>query len=387
MNISIDRLNQTPVSQQKFEIVERKGIGHPDSLADGICETASKALSKYYIDKKGFICHHNLDKGLLVGGVSHVVFGGGEIIEPPDVIVAGTATILGNIDDTKKLIYDEVQHYLEETLRFTRKLRPEIMIKIHPGSADLVNVYNRISKGEMPLANDTSFGVGFAPMSTTEELVYLTEKYLNSKKIKKRFPFIGEDIKVMGIRDNSKIKLTMAVAFVSEFVDSLEQYYDYKEKIKELIKQKFGSNIQVFVNTADHDDSVYLTVSGCSWENGDDGQVGRGNRVNGLITPCRTMSLEAVAGKNSVSHVGKLYNLKAEEIAKKISETFDVHEVNVMLVSQIGKPINDPFVGVKYIPNGDFRFSEVKDIVTDSLSREGFEELTEGLLKGESVVF
>jgi len=239
MNISIDRLNQTPVSQQKFEIVERKGIGHPDSLADGICETASKALSKYYIDKKGFICHHNLDKGLLVGGVSHVVFGGGEIIEPPDVIVAGTATILGNIDDTKKLIYDEVQHYLEETLRFTRKLRPEIMIKIHPGSADLVNVYNRISKGEMPLANDTSFGVGFAPMSTTEELVYLTEKYLNSKKIKKRFPFIGEDIKVMGIRDNSKIKLTMAVAFVSEFVDSLEQYYDYKEKIKELIKQKF----------------------------------------------------------------------------------------------------------------------------------------------------
>ncbi len=387
MNISIEKLNQTPVSQQKFEIIERKGVGHPDSLADGICETASRVLSKYYIDKKGFICHHNLDKGLLVGGVSHTVFGGGEIIEPPDAIVAGTATILENIDDIKMLIYEEVEKYFQENLRFTKKLNPEIKVRIHPGSADLVNVYNRISKGEIPLANDTSFGVGFAPMSTTEELVYLTEKYLNNKKIKKKFPFIGEDIKVMGVRDENRIRLTVAIAFVSEFVDSLEQYYDYKEKIRELINQKFGSNIQVFINTADHGKSVYLTVSGCSWENGDDGQVGRGNRVNGLITPCRTMSLEAVAGKNSVSHVGKIYNLKAEEIAKKISKIFDVTEVNVMLVSQIGKPINDPFVGIKYIPNGDFRFSEVKDIVTDSLSRRGFEELTDNLLNGKTDVF
>ena len=387
MHISIERLNQVPVSEQKIEIVERKGVGHPDSLADGICECASRALSKYYAEEKGFICHHNVDKGLLVGGVSNPVFGGGRVIEPPDAIVAGTATILQSIDDIRMLIFEEVEKYFEEHLRFTNLLNPEIRVKVHPGSVDLVDVYNRISKGEMPLANDTSFGVGFAPLTILEELVYLTERLLNSKKIKKKYPFIGEDIKVMGIREERKLKLTVAVAFVSRFVDSLEQYYEYKEKIKELINKKFGSNIEVSVNTADHKDSIYLTVTGCSWENGDDGQVGRGNRANGLITPCRSMSLEAIAGKNSVSHVGKIYNLKAEEIAKNISERFNVKEVNVMLVSQIGKPINDPFVGIKYIPNEEIKVREVEEIVSESLSWRGFEELKEVLLNGKLSVF
>lgn len=387
MKISIEKLNQTPVSHQSIEMVERKGIGHPDSLADGICENASRILSQYYREKKGFIHHHNLDKGLLVGGTSNPVFGGGKIIEPPDAVVAGTATILDNIDDIKMLIHKETERYLQDNLRFTNTLNPEIRVRIHPGSADLVGVYNRFSKGEIPFANDTSFGVGFAPRTVLEELVYLTEKFLNSDRMKKRFPCTGEDIKVMGVRQNNNIDLTVCIAFVSRFVDSLEQYYDYKEKIKELINRKFGSNIEVFVNTADHEDSIYMTVSGTSWENGDDGQVGRGNRANGLITPCRTMSLEAVAGKNSVSHVGKLYNLKADEIAKKIDKKFNVHEVNVLLVSKIGKPINDPFVGIKYIPNEEIRQNEVKKIVTDSLSKRGFEELREKLLKGSTPVF
>jgi S-adenosylmethionine synthetase len=387
MKIHIEKLDQTPVSEQKIEIVERKGIGHPDSLADAICESASRVVSEYYIEKKGFICHHNLDKGLLVGGASNPVFGAGEIIESPQAIVAGTVTIIESIDDIKKLIYEEVDKYFDETLRFADKLNPRISVNIRPGSPDLVDIFKRFSK-EIPPANDTSIGVGFAPMSPLENTVYNVEKFLNSKEMKKKFPSIGEDIKVMGRRDDSDVVLTVAIAFVSQFVQDLEDYYDQKEKIRELIQKKFKTDgMEVFINTLDKGESVYLTVTGTSWEMGDDGQVGRGNRVNGLITPCRSMSLEAVAGKNPVSHVGKIYNLKAQEIAKKIDEVFNVKEVQVQLLSQIGKPINEPFVGIKYISNGDVREKEVEEIVSESLSREGFEDLIQNLLKGSISVF
>lgn len=388
MRIFIEKLKQTPVSEQRIEIVERKGIGHPDSLTDAICEASSRVLSQYYIKENGFICHHNLDKGLLIGGVSNPVFGGGEIIERPDAIVAGTATIIKSIDDIKKLIYEEVDKYFDETLRFADKLNPEILVRIHPGSPDLVNIFKRFKSGEIPPANDTSFGVGFAPMSPLENTVYNTERFLNSKEIKKKFPFIGEDIKVMGNRNNDDINLTVAIAFVSQFVQSLKDYYDKKEKIRELLEKKFKiDGLKVSVNTCDKEESIYLTVTGTSWEMGDDGQVGRGNRSNGLITPCRPMSLEAVAGKNPISHVGKIYNLKAQEIADEINKHFSVKEVQVELVSQIGKPINDPFVGIKYISNGDFKKSEVEGIISKSISKEGFGELIQNLLKGSISVF
>jgi S-adenosylmethionine synthetase len=146
------------VPKQKVELVERKGIGHPDSLTDGLCEASSRIISKYYIEKKGFICHHNLDKGLLVGGVANPTFGGGKVIETPDVTVAGTATILDSGDDLRKLIYEEVDTYLTQKLRFVDKLNPEIFVKIHPGSQDLVGVYERFNEGQVPLANDTSIG-------------------------------------------------------------------------------------------------------------------------------------------------------------------------------------------------------------------------------------
>ena len=99
MNISIEKLDHKPVSKEEIEIVERKGVGHPDSLTDGICEAASRVLCKYYMKQKGFVLHHNLDKGLLVGGDSNPVFGGGEIIESPTITIAGTASSGKTLDD------------------------------------------------------------------------------------------------------------------------------------------------------------------------------------------------------------------------------------------------------------------------------------------------
>ena len=106
------------------------------------------------------------------------------------------------------------------------------------------------------------------------------------------------------------------------------------------------------VNTADDVEAgaVYLTLTGTSAEMGDDGAVGRGNRVSGLITPFRATSLEAPCGKNPVSHVGKVYNVLALLMAQDIVERVTtVREANVYLLSQIGKPLDQPLVATAYV--------------------------------------
>jgi len=376
-------LEKAKTSTNNIEIVERKGIGHPDTVIDGICEAASRELSKFYVQEKGFILHHNLDKGLIVGGVAQPAFGGGKIIQPPEVIVSGTATIIKNIDDIRKLLYDSAMEYMEKNIRNIGKLNPEIKIKIHPGSIDLVNLYQRFNKGQTPLANDTSFGVGFYPFTRLEKMILEVERFMNEKKFKKKNEFLGEDIKVMGIRHENEISITVAAAFVSEHISSADDYYEKKFKLKEKLEKEFNANFSI--NTADSGENIYLTVSGVSWENGDDGQVGRGNRCNGLITPFRFTSLEAVAGKNPVSHVGKIYNILANELSKEIYQEFKV-ENEIILVSQIGKPIDEPFVGVRYVPR-KAKEKEIKNYLINNISKERFFRLTEKILKGDANIF
>ncbi|MEM1761829.1 MAG: methionine adenosyltransferase, partial [Desulfurococcaceae archaeon] len=64
------------VQDMKVELVERKGLGHPDYIADSASEAASRMLCKYYLKEFGTILHHNLDKTLLVGGQASPRFGG-----------------------------------------------------------------------------------------------------------------------------------------------------------------------------------------------------------------------------------------------------------------------------------------------------------------------
>ncbi|MEM2967251.1 MAG: methionine adenosyltransferase, partial [Candidatus Caldarchaeum sp.] len=103
------------------------------------------------------------------------------------------------------------------------------------------------------------------------------------------------------------------------------------------------------------------------------GNTGRGNRANGLITPNRQMSLEATAGKNPISHVGKIYNVLAGLTAKRIyEETGRVKEVYVRMLSQIGKPINQPLsVSVQAIPVEKFDLGLVRDIEAIALDEVG----------------
>ena len=222
---------------------------------------------------------------------------------------------------------------------------------IRPTSADLVDLFRRGQGQEAPLANDTSFGVGYAPLDPLERTVLGIEQRLNLAAVKAAHPEIGEDIKVMGVRRGGHAELTVACAFVAAHVAGMADYARKKDQVRQLaLESARASGVAdagVAVNTADGStpDSLYLTVTGTSAEAGDDGQVGRGNRANGLITPFRPMSLEAIAGKNPVTHVGKLYNLVAGRIARALVHEFaEVREAQCCLVSRIGAPIDAPQV-------------------------------------------
>ncbi|NNG14564.1 MAG: methionine adenosyltransferase, partial [Gammaproteobacteria bacterium] len=339
---------------QPVEIVERKGIGHPDTVCDALAEELSRALCQFYLERFGLVMHHNVDKALLWGGTSQPGFGGGRVVAPMEIFLAGRATC--EYKDIKVPVEELVRESCSNWLRANfHALDPERHVKLHclvrPGSADLVDLYLRQEETGIALANDTSCGVGYAPLSELERVVLQVEKTLNSPEIKSVHPDIGEDIKVMGVRRGDVVELTIACAFVDQYISDVDDYVRKKTRLITLVEQaaRMESNRQVIVTANAADDvatgSLYLTVTGTSAESGDDGEVGRGNRVNGLIAPYRPMNMEAAAGKNPVTHVGKLYNIVAQRIADSLVQELDeVREAYCYLVSQIGSPINEPKV-------------------------------------------
>ena len=80
-NIFVEELANTYIEDQTTEIVERKGIGHPDSIADGLAEFVSCGLCRMYRERFGRILHHNTDEVEVVGGQSAPRFGGGVVLE------------------------------------------------------------------------------------------------------------------------------------------------------------------------------------------------------------------------------------------------------------------------------------------------------------------
>lgn len=379
-NVQVEPLPTTHIEDQEIELVERKGLGHPDSIADGVSESVSRALSRLYLDEFGKILHHNTDETQVVGGASEPKFGGGEVTQPIYMLLVGRATTEVN---GEKLPFRETA--IEAARRYVASICAHIDVdkhvefdcKIGQGSVDLRGVFDQ----KAVLANDTSFGVGFAPLSDTERLVLESERFL-TLKLKKKVLALGEDVKVMGYRQKDAIHLTVAAALVDSEVKDAAEYRAVCDEIEHQLLAQAAKltrrKVTVDVNTADDPElgRYYLTVTGCSMEAGDDGSVGRGNRANGLITPNRPMSLEASAGKNPVNHVGKIYNLLANLIANDIvKETGgDVKEVHVRILSQIGKPVDEPQVAsIQILPSNGVKLAQVRT-KADGVAQSWFDQ-------------
>jgi S-adenosylmethionine synthetase len=381
-NIIVEDWKQTPLERQRIEIVERKGLGHPDSICDAIADQISIGLSREYLKKAGTILHHNVDKSLLVAGETENRFKGG-IVKQPILFVLGdraTSVIDGQKIDVHEIAIRSAKNWFKKNMRFIDSDKHiKYQVEIKPGSVGLTDIFKR--KGEVLGANDTSAAVGYAPMTRTEKIVLQTERYMNSPEFKKRFPESGEDVKVMAFRDKNDLKLTVAMALVDKYIGSEADYFEKKERILEDINRYIAVNtnfdlVDVKLNTLDMKGrgmgGLYLTVLGTSADSGDSGQVGRGNRVNGLISLNRPFCSEAAAGKNPVSHVGKIYNFLTFRIAQKVCDQVKgIEEVYIWLLSKIGAPIDHPTVAAAQVVMKDAdNIGKTKQRINEVLDKE-----------------
>jgi len=381
-NIFVDSLKQTPLEQQKLEIVERKGLGHPDCICDAIMDMVSVRLSQEYLKKTGAILHHNIDKSLLAAGETETRFSGGIVKKPMLLIFGDRATFeAGGVKiPVEEIAIQTAKQWLKENLRFVdpeKHVRYQIELK--PGHPELMDIFQR--KGRVLGANDTSAAVGYAPMTRTEQIVLKTEKFVNSRDFKKRFPESGEDVKVMAFRKNNDLRLTICMALVDRFVDSESDYFWKKGELSGEISRFVKENtdfekVSIDLNTLDVKGrgigGVYLTVLGTSAEAGDSGQVGRGNRTNGVIPLNRPYCSEAAAGKNPVSHVGKIYNTLTHKMANEVyNRVPGLEEVYIWLLSQIGKSVDEPAIAAaQVVMKGNNSFGNVRKQIQEVIDEE-----------------
>ena len=374
-------------------MVERKGTGHPDTICDALAEHISLAFCRYYLQRFGRILHHNVDKILLCGGSARPAFGGGDVLEPIELYLAGRATrhYDGEVIPLDDLAVEACRRWLSTNLPaldVDRHVR--IIPRFRPGSDALAHLF-QTQGNAVVRCNDTSCGVGFSPLTPLEQAVLDIERRLNGPSMKSAHPAIGQDVKVMGVRHDDRVQFTVACAMIGRHLDGIPKYVEATDVVRrcaqETAQRWTGLSTNTVVNTADDVSagSVYLTVTGTSAEAGDDGEVGRGNRTSGLITPYRPMTIEAAAGKNPISHVGKLYNLVAARMAVRlIGDVPGILEATCVVVSQIGRPIDDPqIVDVRLVlergqPIGALR-QPVRDVVDEELSRLTTPHVLEGV--------
>jgi S-adenosylmethionine synthetase len=371
------------VTEQAVEMVERKGTGHPDQICDCVMDAISVALSRAYLQTFGTVLHHNIDKGLLAAGRVEKRFGGGEVLEPMELTIGDRATFSldGKEIPVREIALAAAKEWIGKNLRNVDPERHlEYRFKLAPGSQELTDIFVR--PGEVRGANDTSAAVGYYPLSPTEKTVLSLENELNSERFKKLFPETGEDVKVMGLRRRDELDLTVAMPLLAGSIGSELEYFDRKEKVAQEMRRFLQAGLRDFrridlhYNTLDEPGrglgGVYLSLLGTSAEDADSGQVGRGNRVNGVIPIARPIGTEAAAGKNPMSHVGKIYNVLAHRLAREICRRVDgVQAAYLLLLSQIGDPVDRPLMANAQLKLADGRrLADVSDQVEELLQGE-----------------
>lgn len=380
--ISVQEINGPTPAEVDIEIVERKGVGHPDTICDLVMERISEALSQAYLQHYGRILHHNCDKGLLVAGQVERCYGGGRVIEPMRLVIGDRATLVKEFD-VGELAVETAKQWFRENLPEVDPMRHlSYQVELKGGSDELTGIFRGDSV--VTIANDTSAAVGYAPLTETERMVLEAEQLLNGSQFKHEYSDSGKDVKIMGIRERDNLSLTVAMPLIDKYISNEATYFQRKEEMSQALRSELRSrcdklrDVTVKMNTLDQKGAglsgMYLSVIGTSAEDADSGEVGRGNQVNGIIALNRPRGSEAAAGKNPVSHVGKIYSVLTHVIAAQITAIPGVRQAVVWLCSRIGAPVNQPQVAaVQVALDGHTRLSviegTIREVVTGELER------------------
>jgi S-adenosylmethionine synthetase len=404
---SIKKTQITVVNKKPFvddyETIERKGVGHPDTIADALAAKISLEYSKYTLNHcDDLILHHQVDKVMVIGGKTEVSFGKGRFIEPIKIIVAGRAS---NSYQGKKIPVDDivksaVKGYfgiLFPMLKFSKDyiVLNNLTSYAGPGTiasskGAIANMFtpknNREVRGyERLVANDTSYCIAYSPYSKLEFAVLEIEKFLNSRNTKQKYPWLGSDIKIMAFRNQNIVSITSCIPQIAKYVKSLDAYKQNLDQIGKTIYKKFSYylpkyKVSISLNTKDDYEkmNVYLTVTGSSLS-GDIGVTGRGNRSNGIITSNRPMSMEGTNGKNPRYYSGFVYAVLTKNLSNEIFKKTGKENV-VEIVSQNGGLLSEPWK-VRIITKADK--NTVLNVVENGLKNINF--ITDDFIKGKLV--
>jgi S-adenosylmethionine synthetase len=394
---------QQPTAAWPVEVVERKGLGHPDTLADGVAEAISRAYSRYTLEHFGEVAHHWVDKCMLIGGESQIGFGSGRLIKPMTLIVVGKASerIGERAIPVRDIAGEAARAFFAERLPLldvATGLRIEYRLNSAVGAGRPARWYRPGSSADLtPLtaarSNDAVICTAYAPLSLLEEAVLGIERHLNGPAFKASRPEIGSDIKVLGTRVGPDVDIVTCLPFIANATPTARFYADGKDsaaaEIRELAERHLpGHRVSVRVNTRDDEEAVYLTVTGTAADTGDIGVVGRGNRINGLISPGRCTSIEAPAGKNPSYHGGKIYAVLALDLADAIA-AHTGQECDVTITTSTGNLLSEPDLVAVELATGpgwdggmpDKVRSEVGELVAAALN--GVETLSQSLVECE----
>lgn len=389
-------------------IVERKGWGHPDTLADHLAERLSRAYSTYTRDRFGAVLHHNFDKLALLGGASEVRYGRGRMREPIRVLVNGRAAPACGDEEVPvaDLVDQTVRDFFAERLpELAGHLSIEHNITANPSPGAVITGdepsdravwFRPRSVGDLrerrtPLANDTSLGTGWAPEHPVEAFVRdLADHLSRPDRFAATNPWLGSDVKVMAHAAANELDMVLCVPQKCTHVPDRATYLDHCDAVlaecHRLAADRLPGLTATFrLNVRDlpDRDELYLTYTGSSIESGDEGVVGRGNRITGLITPLRPMNVEGVAGKNPVYHVGKLYNVAAQRIAAELSDVTGQH-AEVHLISATGQRLDRPWRILVRLAAGSVDDDKVAATVRQTL--DAFPEMTAEILATDLLV-
>jgi S-adenosylmethionine synthetase len=397
MHLIVEALASTPVAHRRVEIVERKGIGHPDTMCDAAVEAVSLALNRMYLAELGAIPHYNIDKAFLIAGQCEKDFGGGRITQPMTFIIGDRATSV--VGQRALPVADVVQSAVRGWVRahlphVDADAHVRTMVALAAGSEELRGV---LADPRAVVANDTSGVSGYAPLSPTEELALAVEQFLTSRAFKDAFPDTGQDVKIFVVRRDDRVEVTVAMPLLCRLIAAEEAYFLRKQAVVAALQSRFASapfHIEWYFNTLDRHGrgaaGTYLTLTGTSAEDADSGQVGRGNRVNGLIAFARPTGGEAAAGKNPLAHPGKIYNVLSHRLARLIHQRHPaIIEVYVNLVSRIGAPLDQPWTGVQLVLPSGMAIGDVERDI-DAVVRAELARLPEfcgELVRGEHAVY
>lgn len=395
--IIVESLSDTPVARRRTEIVERKGIGHPDTICDALVEAISVGLNGMYLDHVGAIAHYNVDKALLVAGQCVKKFGTGEVVRPMELVVGDRATFDAGgrrlpVEETARA---SVEAWVRAHLPHVRPGQDlQMRSALAPGSEELRGIFSATAPA---VSNDTCGACGYAPLSPTDQLVWDIERWLNSTAFKAQFPDTGQDVKVFAVRRDAHVTVTIAMPLLCVHTASERAYFVRKQEIVAALAEHFRAapfTVAWQLNCLDAPgrgtEGVYLSFTGTSAEDADSGQVGRGNRANGLIAFSRPTGGEAAAGKNPIAHTGKIYSVLSYRLAQLIhARCPEILEVYVHLTNHIGAPVSQPATAVQLVLPRGMPLADAETAVRETVEAElaRLPEFQSALIRGAYPVY